>query len=51
MNTFSIIVNGKEIVKDLTENNLENSLNLIRGLVWTSGGSESDIKIKEVEIE
>jgi hypothetical protein len=47
MNTFNISVNGKDIVTEISSEKLEGTLNLIRGLVWTSGGSDKDIEIKE----
>ena len=45
MNTYSVSVNGIEVLKQIPKEKLEESLITIRGLVWTSGGSDEDIKI------
>jgi hypothetical protein len=47
MNTFNISVDGKEVVTKITSDNLEGTLRVIRGLVWTSGGSDSNIEITQ----
>lgn len=46
MNTFNISVNGKPILMEVPADSLEGELNVIRGLVWTSGGSNEDIKVE-----
>ena len=45
MNTYNLSVDGKEILKQVPSNKLEETLRTLRGLVWTSGGSDKDIKI------
>lgn len=45
MTTYDIEVNGITIVERVTPEHLEKTLNQVRGLVWTSGGKNEDIKI------
>ena len=45
MNTYNISVNGNEILKQVPQNNLQENLKMIRGLVWTSGGNDEDIQV------
>ena len=45
MNTYSISVNGNEILSQVPQNNLQDNLKTIRGLVWTSGGNDKDIQV------
>jgi hypothetical protein len=45
MNTYNIEVNGITIVERVNPEDLEKMLNQVRGLVWTSGGKNEDIKI------
>ena len=45
MNTYSISVNGNEILIQVPQNNLQDNLKTIRGLVWTSGGNDKDIQV------
>ena len=45
MNTYNISVNGNEILSQVPQNDLQENLKLIRGLVWTSGGNDEDIKV------
>ena len=45
MNTFNISVNGRLVLKKIPSEHLTENLKLIRGLVWTSGGSDDDIEI------
>jgi len=47
MNTYNLSVNGKEILKQVPCEEIEETLKTLRGLVWTSGGSDEDIKITE----
>ena len=45
MNTYKISVKGKPILTHIPTENLEENLKIIRGLVWTKGGSDKDIII------
>jgi hypothetical protein len=45
MTTYNIEVNGITIVEKVNPEDLENMLNQVRGLVWTSGGKNEDIKV------
>ncbi len=45
MNTYNIDVNGISILSQIPQNDLQKNLKLIRGLVWTSGGNDEDIKV------
>ena len=45
MNTYNISVEGKHILTQIPTENLEEKLKVIRGLVWTNGGSDKDISI------
>lgn len=45
MNTYNIEVNGTVIVEKIAQDNLQNTLNQVRGLVWTSGGNDKDISV------
>lgn len=45
MNTYNINVNGITIVERVNPEDLERMLNQVRGLVWTSGGKDDDIKV------
>ena len=45
MNTYNISVEGKHILTQIPTENLEEKLKVIRGLVWTNGGSDKDIII------
>jgi hypothetical protein len=47
MNTFNILVNGKDIITEITSDKLEGTLQIVRGLVWTSGGSDMNIQVIE----
>lgn len=44
-NTYNVLVNGKEIIKDVSSDELSNTMKMIRGLVWTQGGSDENITI------
>lgn len=46
MNTFNISVNGKQVLTEVPAESLDGELQVIRGLVWTSGGSNEDIKVE-----
>ena len=46
MNTYTVSVKGKPILIDLTPEELEEDLKNLRAFVWTSGGSDRDIKIE-----
>ena len=45
MTTYNIEVNGITIVEKINPEDLEGTLNQVRGLVWTSGGKDEDIKV------
>jgi hypothetical protein len=45
MNTYNIQVNGVEVVAQVPQEELQKNLNVVRGLVWTSGGSDKDIEV------
>jgi len=45
MNTYNIEVNGVTIVERINPEDLDGMLNQVRGLVWTSGGKNEDIKV------
>lgn len=45
MTTYNINVNGVTIVERVNPEDLERMLNQVRGLVWTSGGKDEDIKV------
>jgi hypothetical protein len=45
MNTYNIEVKGINVLSQIPQDDLTKNLNLIRGLVWTSGGNDSDIEI------
>jgi hypothetical protein len=45
MNTYNIDVKGISILSQIPQNDLQKNLKLIRGLVWTSGGNDKDIKV------
>lgn len=45
MNTYNVEVNGRVILTEIPSTELEEKLNLLRGLVWTSGGKEEDIQV------
>lgn len=47
MNTYDVSVNGIKVLTQINAEKLKESLITIRGLVWTSGGSDKDIKITE----
>ena len=47
MNTFNIIVDGKNIITDIASDKLKGTLQIVRGLVWTSGGSDMNIEVIE----
>lgn len=45
MNTYNIEVKGVSILNQIPQNDLQENLKLIRGLVWTSGGNDKDIEV------
>lgn len=45
MNTYNISVKGEHILTHIPTENIEEKLKIIRGLVWTNGGSDKDIII------
>jgi len=45
MNTYNIEVKGVSILDQIPQNDLQENLKLIRGLVWTSGGNDKDIEV------
>ena len=46
MNTYNISVRGNEILNQIPQNDLQDNLKTIRGLVWTSGGNDGDIRVE-----
>ena len=51
MNTYNIEVKGVSILDQIPQNDLQENLKLIRGLVWTSGGNDGDIQVELNKIE
>jgi hypothetical protein len=45
MNTYNIEVNGITIVEKINPEDLDKMLSQVRGLVWTSGGNDENIKV------
>lgn len=45
MTTYNIEVNGTVIVEKISQENLQDTLNQVRGLVWTSGGNDKSISV------
>lgn len=45
MNTYNIEVKGITVLERVSPVDLDKSLLEVRGLVWTSGGSDEDIKV------
>lgn len=45
MTTYDITVNGISVVTKVKPEDLDKMLNQVRGLVWTSGGKNEDIKV------
>jgi hypothetical protein len=45
MNTYNISVEGKVVLTEISNENIEENLKIIRGLVWTNGGSDKDITV------
>lgn len=45
MNTYNIEVKGVKILEEISQEDLQNSLTQVRGLVWTNGGNDQDIKV------
>jgi hypothetical protein len=45
MNTYNIEVNGMIIVEKISQEKLQETLNQVRGLVWTSGGNDENISV------
>ena len=45
MNTYNISVRGVNVIEKISQEDLQESLKLIRGLVWTSGGNDKDIEV------
>lgn len=45
MNTYNINVKGTKVLCHISQNDLQENLKLIRGLVWTSGGNDEDIQV------
>ena len=46
MNTYNIGVKGITILSQISQNDLQKNLKLIRGLVWTSGGNDENIQVE-----
>lgn len=47
MNTYNICVKDREILKNIPAEKLEETLKILKGLVWALGGSNQDIQILE----
>jgi hypothetical protein len=45
MNTYNISVWGVNVIEQISQEDLQEKLKLIRGLVWTSGGGNEDITV------
>lgn len=45
MTTYNIEVNGVTIVEKINPEDLDDLLIQVRGLVWTRGGKDEDIKV------
>jgi hypothetical protein len=45
MNTYNIEVNGITLQERINPEDLDKTLIQVRGLVWTSGGKNEDIKV------
>ena len=45
MNTYNINVKGIKVLCHISQNDLQENLKLIRGIVWTSGGNDKDIEV------
>lgn len=45
MNTYNILVRGVNVIEQIAQEDLQENLKLIRGLVWTSGGGNEDITV------
>jgi hypothetical protein len=45
MNTYNISVNGIKILDKISQEEMQENLKLIRGLVWTNGGNDQDITV------
>ena len=47
MNTYNVSVNGVEILKEISYENLEREMRTLRPLVWLTGGNDKNITITE----
>jgi hypothetical protein len=45
MNTYNISVKGVSVIHNVSQEEMQENLKLIRGLVWTSGGNDNDITV------
>lgn len=45
MNTYNIEVRGVKVLEKIPQEEIQENLTMIRGLVWTSGGNDQDIKV------
>jgi len=45
MNTYDVTVKGIKIFENISQEELQKNLIQVRGLVWTSGGSDQDIEV------
>ena len=45
MNTYNISVRGVSVIEKISQEDLQEKLSLVRGLVWTSGGGNEDITV------
>ncbi len=45
MNTYNIEVKGIKLFEKISQEDLQRSLDQVRGIVWTRGGNDQDISI------
>lgn len=45
MSTYNIEVRGIKVIGNITQDEVQEKLRLVRGIVWTTGGNDQDIKI------
>jgi len=45
MNTYDVSVKGRKVLTEVASHKLEDELKILRGIVWTTGGSNEDIQV------
>jgi len=45
MSTYRIEVNGVRVFEKISPEDLQKSIDQVRGIVWTRGGSDQDITV------